>query len=48
MAANRTLVKDGAGYIGAYLVPMLIAGDREVTVLGRSATPQYKLPEGAA
>src|SRR5690606_35165100 len=37
----------GAGYIGAYLVPMLISTGRQVTVLGRSSTPRYKLPEGA-
>ena len=43
----NTLVIGGGGYIGAYLVPMLIAGGRRVTVLGRSAKPRYALPEGA-
>lgn len=48
MTANKTLVIGGAGYIGAYLVPMLIAIGRSVTVLGRSATPRHALPEGVA
>lgn len=43
----NTLVIGGGGYIGAYLVPMLITGGRRVTVLGRSAKPRYALPEGA-
>lgn len=47
MAVNSTLVIGGAGYIGAHLVPMLVASGRRVTVLGRSVAPQYKLPEGA-
>lgn len=47
IAPIRTLVIGGAGYIGAYLVPMLIAAGRQVTVLGRSATPRYNLPEDA-
>ena len=42
----NTLVIGGGGYIGAYLVPMLIAKGRRVTVLGRSAKPRYALPEG--
>lgn len=46
-AATKTLVIGGAGYIGAYLVSMLIARGRQVTVLGRSALPRYPLPEGA-
>lgn len=45
MAENSTLVIGGGGYIGAYLVPMLIARGRRVTVLGRSASPRYKLPQ---
>jgi UDP-glucose 4-epimerase len=44
----NTLVIGGGGYIGAYLVPMLIAKGRRVTVLGRSANPRYALPEGAS
>jgi UDP-glucose 4-epimerase len=44
----NTLVIGGGGYIGAYLVPMLIAKGRRVTVLGRSEKPRYALPEGAA
>lgn len=43
----NTLVIGGAGYIGAHLVPQLIATGRQVTVLGRSATPRYELPVGA-
>lgn len=43
---TNTLVIGGAGYIGAYLVPQLIATGRRVTVLGRSATPRYVLPMG--
>jgi UDP-glucose 4-epimerase len=43
----NTLVIGGGGYIGAYLVPMLIAKGRRVTVLGRSEKPRYALPEGA-
>lgn len=42
----NTLVIGGAGYIGAHLVPQLIATGRRVTVLGRSLTPRYVLPEG--
>jgi len=45
-SANKILVIGGAGYIGTYLVPMLIASGRHVTVLGRSQAPRYKLPEG--
>lgn len=50
MKANKTntLVIGGAGYIGAQLVPQLIATGRRVTVLGRSAIPRYELPAGAA
>lgn len=44
----NTLVIGGAGYIGAHLVPQLVATGRGVTVLGRSATPRYELPEGVA
>lgn len=42
----HTLVIGGAGYIGAHLVPQLIATGRRVTVLARSATPRYELPVG--
>lgn len=42
--AINTLVIGGAGYIGAHLVPQLIATGRCVTVLGRRATPQYEIP----
>lgn len=42
-----TLVIGGSGYIGTHLLPMLIAEGRKVTVLGRSRTPNYKLPQGA-
>jgi UDP-glucose 4-epimerase len=42
----NTLVVGGAGYIGAHLVPQLIATGRRVTVLGISPTPRYELPQG--
>lgn len=42
-SVNSTLVIGGAGFIGTYLVPMLIASGRRVTVLGRSETPRNKL-----
>lgn len=48
MATTSTLVIGGAGYIGTYVVPMLIASGRHVTVLGRSAAPRNELPEGVA
>ena len=47
MATIKTLVIGGAGYIGAHLVPQLEATGRRVTVLGRSSTPRYALPENA-
>lgn len=43
----NTLVIGGGGYIGAYLVPMLIASGRRVTVVGRGEKPHYALPGGA-
>lgn len=45
-AMVNTLVIGGAGYIGAHLVPQLVATGRGVTVLGRSAIPRHELPEG--
>lgn len=42
----NTLVIGGAGYIGSHLVPQLVASGRNVTVLGRSATPRCELPDG--
>lgn len=41
----NTLVIGGAGYIGVHLVPQLLASGRKVTVLGRSTTPRYALPD---
>jgi len=38
------LIIGGGGYIGSYLVPLLIATGRRVTVLGRKPTPSYDLP----
>lgn len=45
---KNILLIGGGGYIGAYLVPLLIGSGRKVTVLGRSATPRHKLPEEVA
>lgn len=42
----RTLIIGGAGFIGAHIVPLLIATGRHVTVLGRGKIPRYALPEG--
>lgn len=39
------LVIGGSGYVGSHLVSKLVATGRCVTVLGRSATPKYELPE---
>ncbi len=44
--SKHTLVIGGAGYIGAHLVPQLVATGRRVTVLGRNAIPRYELPSG--
>ncbi len=44
---SGTLVIGGAGYIGACLVPQLLATGRKVTVLGRKAAPPQEMPEGA-
>ena len=41
-----TLIIGGAGYIGAHLVPQLMAAGRHITVLGRSPKPKYELPMG--
>lgn len=43
-----TLVIGGAGYIGAHLVPKLVATGRRVTVLGRKTIPAHKMPQGVA
>ena len=40
-----TLVIGGGGYIGSHLLPQLLASGRQVTVIGRNATPHYPLPE---
>jgi UDP-glucose 4-epimerase len=36
----------GTGFIGSHLVELLIANKRQVTVIGRSASPTRDLPEG--
>jgi UDP-glucose 4-epimerase len=43
---TNTLVIGGGGYIGAYLLPLLIASGRNVSVLGRSTYPRSPLPRG--
>jgi UDP-glucose 4-epimerase len=39
------LVIGGGGYIGSYLVPLLTATRRRVTILGRKPAPSYPLPD---
>ncbi len=41
----HTLVIGGAGYVGTYLVPLLVASGRRVTVLGRRTRPASALPD---
>lgn len=41
-----TLVIGGDGYIGAHLVPQLVATGRRVTVLSRCETPRNIVPKG--
>lgn len=47
--SNNTscLVIGGGGYIGSYLVPLLVATGRRVTVLGRKPEPAFRLGAGA-
>lgn len=45
-AVKKILVIGGAGYIGAYLVPQLVATGRQVTVMGRSPFPRHEFPTG--
>ena len=42
----RCCVIGGAGFIGSHLLPLLAAGGRVLTVVGRSAAPVRKLPPG--
>lgn len=44
---SNCLLIGGGGYIGSFLVPMLLASERRVTVLGRRPSPSYRLPAGA-
>lgn len=44
---HSCLVIGGGGYIGSFLVSLLVASGRRVTVLGRRATPSSLLPESA-
>jgi UDP-glucose 4-epimerase len=46
--AHNTLVIGGAGYIGAHLLPALLATGRKVTVLGRRTISEIEKPQGAA
>lgn len=38
------LIIGGGGYIGSFLIPLLLAKGRRVTVLGRQPKPSYVLP----
>jgi UDP-glucose 4-epimerase len=42
----RCCVIGGAGFIGSYLLPLLAAGGRTLTVVGRRAAPSRPLPPG--
>ncbi len=42
----RCCVIGGSGFIGSHLAPLLAASGRELTVVGRSASPIRKLPPG--
>lgn len=42
---ERVLVIGGAGYIGRYLLPILLGAGKQVTVLGRKPLSFWELPE---
>lgn len=46
--SRAVLVIGGGGFIGVRLVPLLLASGRQVTVLGRSASPRSALSADAA
>lgn len=46
VVSQATLLVGGGGFIGAHLVPLLLASGRRVTVIGRSAQPRIALPNG--
>lgn len=46
VVSRDTLLVGGGGFIGAHLVPLLLASGRRVTVIGRSAQPRSALPDG--
>jgi UDP-glucose 4-epimerase len=47
MAKRKCLVVGGGGFIGSALVQLLVETGREVTVLGRKASPTCKLSDAA-
>lgn len=47
-ADTNILVIGGGGYIGSYIVSMLVASGRMVTILGRAESPRFELPNNAS
>lgn len=43
---KRTCIVGGSGFVGSSLIPYLIENNRDITVVGRSSSPQNLLPAG--